>query len=63
MTSRLATVSSGSWIVSWLLLPRKGAFVAIVTGHMATSEIRKAMGQPIGNPRATPRWFSNTFSL
>ncbi len=43
-TSALAVVSLVSGIVSWLLLPLLGALVAIITGHLARSEIRGSQG-------------------
>lgn len=43
-TSALAVVSLVSGIVSWLLLPLLGALVAIITGHLARSEIRASQG-------------------
>ncbi|HEY0199887.1 MAG TPA: DUF4190 domain-containing protein [Rhodanobacter sp.] len=41
-TSTLAVVSLVFGILSWCLLPFIGAIVAIVCGHMARSEIRRA---------------------
>ncbi|MCX7556866.1 DUF4190 domain-containing protein [Xanthomonadaceae bacterium JHOS43] len=41
-TSALAIVSLICGVVSWVLLPLLGAIVAVVTGHMARSEIRGA---------------------
>jgi len=41
-TSSLAVVSLVSGILGWSLLPLIGSIVAIVTGHMARSEIRRA---------------------
>ncbi|MBB5206983.1 DUF4190 domain-containing protein [Chiayiivirga flava] len=41
-TSPLAIVSLVSGIVSWVAIPFIGAIVAIVTGHMARAEIRRA---------------------
>lgn len=40
-TSPLAIVSLVSGILGWSLLPLLGSLVAIVTGHMARSEIRR----------------------
>jgi len=39
-TSPLAIVSLVSGILGWTLLPWLGSIVAIITGHMARSEIR-----------------------
>ena len=41
-TSTLAVVSLISGILGWCLLPLIGSIVAIVTGHMARGEIRRA---------------------
>ena len=41
-TSSLAIVSLVFGILTWCLLPFIGAIVAIICGHMARSEIRKA---------------------
>ncbi|MEO6927674.1 MAG: DUF4190 domain-containing protein [Casimicrobiaceae bacterium] len=41
-TSSLAVVSLVFGILAWCLLPFVGAIVAIICGHMARSEIRKA---------------------
>lgn len=40
-TSALAVVSLVAGILSWVFVPLVGAIVAIVTGHMARSEIRR----------------------
>ncbi len=40
-TSGLAVVSLVMGILSWLLLPILGSLTAIITGHMARSEIRR----------------------
>ena len=40
-TSSLAIVSLVSGILGWTLLPMLGSIVAIITGHMARSEIRR----------------------
>ncbi|WP_158883897.1 DUF4190 domain-containing protein [Rhodanobacter sp. L36] len=45
-TSSLAVISLVFGILSWCLLPFIGAIVAIVCGHMARSEIRRA---PLGS--------------
>lgn len=39
-TSPLAIVSLISGILGWTLLPWLGSIVAVITGHMARSEIR-----------------------
>ena len=41
-TSALAITSLISGILGWTLLPWLGSIVAIVTGHMARGEIRRA---------------------
>jgi len=41
-TSSLAIVSLVSGILGWTLLPFIGTIVAIITGHMARGEIRRA---------------------
>ncbi|MCD9028586.1 DUF4190 domain-containing protein [Luteimonas sp. BDR2-5] len=41
-TSTLAVVSLVFGILGWTLLPLIGTVVAIVTGHMARAEIRRA---------------------
>jgi ABC-type enterochelin transport system permease subunit len=41
-TSTLAVVSLVFGILSWCLLPFIGAIVAIICGHMARGEIRRA---------------------
>ena len=41
-TSTLAIVSLISGIASWLPLPLLGAIVAVVCGHLARGEIRRA---------------------
>ena len=41
-TSSLAVVSLVSGILGWTLLPLIGSIVAIITGHMARGEIRRA---------------------
>lgn len=43
-TSTSAVVSLVFGILSWLLLPVAGAIVAVVAGHMARAEIRRARG-------------------
>ncbi|MDH7452588.1 DUF4190 domain-containing protein [Luteimonas composti] len=41
-TSSLAVVSLVSGILGWSLLPLIGSIAAIITGHMARAEIRRA---------------------
>lgn len=48
-TSTLAVVSLVTGIVSWLALPLLGAIVAIITGHMGRSEIRRGGGSVDGD--------------
>jgi hypothetical protein len=43
-TSTLAVVSLVFGILAWILVPVIGAIVAIITGHMARSEIRRSGG-------------------
>jgi thiol:disulfide interchange protein len=45
-TSTLAVVSMIFGILSWCVLPFVGAIVAIICGHLARGEIRRA---PLGN--------------
>ncbi len=52
-TSTLAIVSLVSGIVSWFLIPVIAAIAAVITGHMAKSEIRKSNGMLGGNGLAT----------
>lgn len=52
-TSTLAIVSLVSGIVCWFALPLLGAVVAVITGHMAKSEIRNSMGRLTGHGMAT----------
>jgi len=52
-TSTLATVSLVMGILTWILLPIVGAIVAIITGHMAKTEIRNSMGGISGDGLAT----------
>ena len=47
-TSSLAIVSLVSGIASWFVLPLIGAFVAVITGHMAKKEIRESEGRLSG---------------
>jgi predicted small integral membrane protein len=41
-TSSLAVVSMVFGILTWIVLPIIGAIIAIICGHMARSEIRRA---------------------
>ncbi|GHA70141.1 DUF4190 domain-containing protein [Cognatilysobacter bugurensis] len=43
-TSSLAIASLVSGVLGWTLLPLIGCLVAVVTGHMARAEIRRASG-------------------
>ncbi len=43
-TNTMAIVSLVSGVISWFALPLLGAIVAIITGHMARSEIRNSRG-------------------
>lgn len=40
-TSALAVVSLVAGILSWIFVPLLGAIAAVITGHMARSEIRR----------------------
>jgi hypothetical protein len=51
--STMALVSLISGIVSWFLIPFIAAIVAVITGHMAKSEIKKSNGMVTGNGMAT----------
>ncbi len=51
--STLAIASLISGILGWTLLPVIGGMIAVVTGHMAKSEIRKSSGQLAGEGLAT----------
>ena len=48
-TSTLAVVSLIAGILGWTALPLVGSVVAIVTGHLARSEIRNAPGMMEGD--------------
>ena len=41
-TSPMAIISLVSGILGWTLLPLLGSIVAVITGHMARGEIRRA---------------------
>ena len=53
-TSTLAVVSLVFGILGWTLLPFLGSLVAVVCGHMARGEIRRAQGNLEGGG-APPR--------
>lgn len=46
--SNLAVISLVSGIVAWVLIPLLGAIVAVISGHMARSEIRRSGGTLAG---------------
>lgn len=48
-TSTLAIVSLVCGILGWTLLPMLGSLAAIITGHMARSEIRREPGRLQGD--------------
>lgn len=52
-TSNLAIVSLVCGILGWTLLPTVGSIIAVITGHMAKSEIRRSNGMLGGNSAAT----------
>ena len=51
--STLAITSMVSGILGWTFLPIIGAILAILTGHMAKSEIKKSDGRLAGDGIAT----------
>jgi hypothetical protein len=51
-TSTLAVVSLVFGILGWTLLPFLGSLVAVVCGHMARGEIRRAQGALEGDGMA-----------
>jgi hypothetical protein len=52
--STMAIVSLVTGILAWVgILPLIGAIAAVITGHMAKSEIRKSMGTLGGEGMAT----------
>lgn len=51
-TSTLAVISLVFGILAWILVPVIGAIVAIITGHMARSEIRRSGGAIEGDGMA-----------
>ena len=52
-TSTLAIVSLITGIGSWFILPFIAAIAAVITGHMAKTEIKKSNGTLGGNGMAT----------
>jgi len=52
-TSNLAIISLIGGITGFTVLPFLGAIVAIITGHMAQSEIKKSNGMVTGKGMAT----------
>jgi hypothetical protein len=51
-TSTMAIVSLIAGIAGWSLVPFLGSIVAIITGHMAQSEIKKSAGTVTGKGMA-----------
>jgi hypothetical protein len=51
--STTAIVSLVAGILGWTFVPGLGAIVAVITGHMAKSEIKKSMGTLGGDGMAT----------
>lgn len=52
-TSTMAIISLVLGILGWVILPVLGAIGAVITGHLAKSEISKSMGRLTGNGMAT----------
>jgi len=52
-TSTLAIISLIGGITGWSILPFLGSIVAVITGHMAQSEIKKSGGTLTGKGMAT----------
>jgi hypothetical protein len=52
-TSTSAVISLIAGIAGWFLLPILGPIIAVITGHIAKSEIRRSMGQITGDGLAT----------
>lgn len=52
-TSNMALASLILGILGWTILPTLGSIGAIITGHMAKSEIRRSMGALGGDGMAT----------
>jgi len=46
-------ISLVSGILGWSLLPLIGSIVAVISGHMAKSQIRSSMGRYTGDGMAT----------
>ena len=51
--STTAIISLIGGIAGWTVLPFLGSVVAVITGHMAKSEIKKGGGMITGNGMAT----------
>jgi hypothetical protein len=52
-TSTMAIISLIGGITGWTLLPLLGSIVAVITGHIAHSEIKKGGGMITGKGMAT----------
>jgi hypothetical protein len=52
-TSTLAIVSLITGIATWIFLPIIGALIAVITGHMAKTQIRASAGRLTGSGLAT----------
>jgi hypothetical protein len=48
-TNTLAVISLIAGVLSWVLFPFIAGVVAVITGHMARSEIRNSYGQQSGD--------------
>lgn len=48
-TNTLALVSLISGVVGWVMVPFLASIVAVVTGHMARSQIRQSAGREDGD--------------
>jgi hypothetical protein len=48
-TNTLAVVSLVSGVVGWVMVPFLASIVAVVTGHMARSQIRQSAGREDGD--------------
>lgn len=51
-TNTMAIVSLVAGIASWFVVPTIGAIVAIITGHMARSQIKNSLGVEGGDGMA-----------
>ncbi len=51
-TSNAAIVSLVFGLLGWLILPLIGALVAVITGHIARGDIKRANGQMEGDGMA-----------